>query len=56
MYNGKLFPEGNTIELDEKEALPLSNYLDEVKYSSQTSDNPSLTNKEQSNKNKTRSK
>jgi hypothetical protein len=27
MHNGKISPEGSTIELDEKEALQLSNFL-----------------------------
>ena len=31
MLKGKIFPEGSTIELDEDEALQLSNYLDELK-------------------------
>jgi len=57
MHKGKLFPEGSTIELDEQEALQLSKYLDVVKVSSLITDHSSLNNnKEQSTKNKTRSK
>ena len=57
MHNGKIFPEGSTIELDEQEALQLSNYLDEVKDSSLITDHSSLNNnKEQSTKNNKRSK
>jgi hypothetical protein len=31
MHNGKIFPEGSTISLDEKDAKSLSNYLTEIK-------------------------
>jgi len=31
MHNGKLFPEGSTINLDDKEAESLSGYLTEIK-------------------------
>ena len=31
MLNGKLFPEGSTIKLDDKDAQSLSNYLTEIK-------------------------
>jgi len=31
MHNGKLFPEGSTISLEEKDAQSLSNYLTEIK-------------------------
>lgn len=31
MHNGKLFPEGSTINLDDKEAESLSDYLTEIK-------------------------
>jgi len=57
MLNGKLFPEGSTINLDDKDAQSLSNYLEEIK------DNVTLCgvagstkNIEQKTNNKTRSK
>lgn len=56
MHKGKIFPEGSTIELDEKEASQLSKYLDEVNNSSLITNHSSLTNKEQSTKNNKRSK
>jgi len=31
MHNGKIFPEGSTISLEEKDAQSLSNYLTEIK-------------------------
>jgi len=31
MHNGKLFPEGSTINLDDKDAESLSDYLTEIK-------------------------
>ena len=31
MHNGKIFPEGSTIDLDDKDAQSLSNYLEEIK-------------------------
>ena len=31
MHNGKLFPEGSTINLEDKDAQSLSNYLTEIK-------------------------
>ena len=31
MFNGKLFPEGSIIKLDDKDAQSLSNYLTEIK-------------------------
>ena len=57
MHKGKIFPEGSTIELDEKEASQLSNYLDEVNNSSLITNHSSLSNnKEQNTKNNKRSK
>lgn len=56
MHKGKIFPEGNTIELDEQEFLQLSEYLEEVKDSSLITDHSSLKNKQQITKNKARSK
>ena len=50
MHNGKLFPEGSTINLDEKDAQSLSDYLSEINDSSITK------NKEPKTKNKVRSK
>lgn len=50
MHNGKLFPEGSTINLDEKYAQSLSDYLSEINDSSITN------NKEPKTKNKVRSK
>lgn len=50
MHNGKLFPEGSTINLDEKDAQSLSDYLSEINDSSITN------NKEPKTKNKVRSK
>ena len=37
MHNGKLFPEGSTINLDDKEAESLSNFLDPIKSDSSKS-------------------
>ncbi len=34
MHNGKIFPEGSTIDLEDKEAESLSDFLEEVKDSS----------------------
>ena len=31
MHNGKIFPEGSTINLEDKDAQSLSNYLTEIK-------------------------
>ena len=31
MHNGKIFPEGSTISLEDKEAESLSNFLDPIK-------------------------
>ncbi len=56
MHNGKIFPEGSTIELDEKDSENLSDYLEEIKDSSLITDHSSLKNKELSTKNKIRSK
>lgn len=57
MHKGKIFPEGSTIELDEKDAVNLSVYLEEIKDSSLITAHSSLNNnKEQITKNKTRSK
>jgi len=42
--NGKLFPEGSTINLDDKDAESLSNYLEEVNNSLISTDHSSLTN------------
>ncbi len=42
--NGKLFPEGSTINLDDKDAESLSNYLEEVNNSSISTVHSSLTN------------
>ena len=46
---GKLFPEGSTINLDDKDAQSLSKYLEEIKV-------VSSNNKEQKTNIKTRSK
>ncbi len=59
MHNGKLFPEGSTINLDDKDAESLSNYLVTLSASSraETRDEvSSINNKEQNTKNKSRSK
>ena len=66
MHNGKLFPEGSTINLDDKDAESLSNYLVTLSASSrgarpdlsgETRDEASsINNKEQNTKNKSRSK
>lgn len=47
--NGKLFPEGSTINLDDKDAQSLSKYLEEINVAS-------TNNKEQKTNIKTRSK
>jgi len=47
--NGKLFPEGSTINLDDKDAQSLSKYLEEINVAS-------TNNKEQKTNFKTRSK
>ena len=59
MHNGKLFPEGSTINLDDKDAESLSNYLVTLSASSRAASRDevsSINNKEQNTKNKSRSK
>jgi len=45
MHNGKLFPEGSTINLDEKDAESLSNYLTEIKEVSKNNSDQKTNNK-----------
>jgi hypothetical protein len=59
MHKGKIFPEGSTIDLDDKDALQLSNYLEESIVNvtlSGVEGSSLLNNKEQNTKNKKRSK
>ena len=57
MHNGKIFPEGSTIDLEDKDSESLSDFLEEIKDSSLITDNSSLTNNnEQSTKNNKRNK
>lgn len=59
MHNGKLFPEGSPIDLEENEAETLSDFLEEIKKDVTLSgvEGSSLTNnKEQSTKNNKRNK
>lgn len=37
MHNGKIFPEGSTINLDDKDAKSLSSFLEEIKDASVSS-------------------
>lgn len=43
MHGKKVFPEGSTIELDENDAVNLSDYLEEIKVSSLITDNVTLS-------------
>jgi len=45
MHNGKLFPEGSTINLDDKDAQSLSNYLAEIKEVSKNNSDQKTNNK-----------
>ena len=45
MHNGKLFPEGSTINLDDKEAESLSDYLTEIKEVSKNNSDQKTNNK-----------
>jgi len=45
MHNGKLFPEGSTISLEEKDAQSLSNYLTEIKEVSKNNVDQKTNNK-----------
>lgn len=52
MHKGKVFSEGSTIELDEKDAVILSAYLTEAKVSLQIADHSSLITNNSLQKNK----
>lgn len=45
MHNGKLFPEGSTINLDDKDAQSLSAYLTEIKEVSKNNSDQKTNNK-----------
>lgn len=45
MHNGKLFPEGSTINLDDNDAKSLSNYLTEIKEVSKYNSDQKTNNK-----------
>ncbi|MBE0550819.1 MAG: hypothetical protein IH619_00370 [Ignavibacterium sp.] len=45
MHNGKLFPEGSTINLDDKDAQSLSDYLTEIKEVSKNNSDQKTNNK-----------
>ena len=45
MHNGKIFPEGSTINLDDKEAESLSDYLTEIKEVSKNNSDQKTNNK-----------
>lgn len=45
MHNGKLFPEGSTINLDDKDAQSLTDYLTEIKEVSKNNSDQKTNNK-----------
>ncbi|MBE0550821.1 MAG: hypothetical protein IH619_00380 [Ignavibacterium sp.] len=45
MLNGKLFPEGSTINLEDKDAQSLSDYLTEIKEVSKNNSDQKTNNK-----------